>query len=175
MIRSYNGKTPQIAPTAFVSEAAYVVGDVTIGEGSSVWPGAVVRADFAPIRIGRHTHIEDNCTIHEGNPIDIGDHVTIGHNSVVHCRRVGNNTLIGIHATLLNGAEIGDECVVAAGAVVMAGAKIPDRSFVVGLPAEVRPLTEDQYQRTRFYASTYTQLAAQYLAEGLGSSGPAAQ
>lgn len=172
MIRSYNGKTPQIAPTAFVSEAAYVIGDVTIGEGSSVWPGAVVRADFAPIRIGRHTHIEDNCTLH-GDLLEIGDYVTIGHNAVVHCRRVGNDTLIGNHATLLDDAEIGNECVVASGAVVLPGAKVPDRSFVVGLPAEVRPLTEEQYQRTRHFGSVYNQLAAQYLAEGLGSPGPA--
>ena len=132
MIRSYKGKTPRIAEDAFVSEAAYVVGDVEIGAGSSVWPGAVVRADFAPIRIGSNTHIEDNSTLHQGDPIDVGDNVTIGHNVVVHCRRIGHDTLIANHATLLDRAEVGAGCVVAAGAVLRPDTKVPDGSFVAG-------------------------------------------
>ena len=172
MIRSYRGKTPQIAPSAFISEAAYVVGDVTIGEGSSVWPSAVIRADFASIRIGRNTHIEDNSTLHQGDPIEIGDNVTIGHNVVVHCSRIGDDTLIGNHATLLDGAEIGNNCVVAAGAVLRPGTKVPNRSFIVGVPAEVRPITEEQSTVAANFGSTYRDLADSFLAEGLGSDPP---
>ena len=83
MIRSFRGKTPRIADSAFVSEVAYVVGDVEIGEDSSVWPGAIIRGDFAPIRIGRNTHVEDNTLVHSGEPLTIGDNVLVGHGVVV--------------------------------------------------------------------------------------------
>ena len=102
MIKSFRGMTPKIAKTAFVSEAAYVVGDVEIGENSSVWPGAVIRGDFGKIKIGKHTAVEDNCVIHSGSPsspisdVTIGDNVIIGHSAVSNCRRIGNNVLIGL-------------------------------------------------------------------------------
>ena len=172
VIRSYKGKTPRIAEDAFVSEAAYVVGDVEIGAGSSVWPGAVVRADFAPIRIGSNTHIEDNSTLHQGDPIDIGDNVTIGHNVVVHCRRIGHNTLIANHATLLDRAEVGAGCVVAAGAVLRPDTKVPDGSFVAGVPATIQPLSESQRTLAHDFGSTYRELADSFRAEGLGDPLP---
>jgi len=172
MIRSFKGKTPRIAPDAFISEAAYVVGDVTIGAGSSVWPGAVVRADFAPIRIGSNTHIEDNSTVHQGDPIDIGDNVTIGHNVVVHCRRIGDDTLVANHATLLDMAEVGSGCVVAAGAVLRPGTNVPDGSFVVGVPATAKPLSESQKSIAHDFGSTYRELADSFRAEGLGDPLP---
>jgi carbonic anhydrase/acetyltransferase-like protein (isoleucine patch superfamily) len=89
MIRSFAGKTPRVAPDAFVSETAYVVGDVEIGAGSSVWPGAVVRGDVGPIRVGRNTHVEDNAVLHSATELDVGEDVMIGHGAVVHCRRIG--------------------------------------------------------------------------------------
>jgi carbonic anhydrase/acetyltransferase-like protein (isoleucine patch superfamily) len=141
-VRSLGEKVPRLAATAWVSEAAYVVGDVELGEGSSVWPGAVVRGDFAPIRVGRNTVIEDNCVVHTGEPMWIGDNDIIGHAAVVHCARVGSNCLIGNHATLLDGAVIGDYCLVASGALVLGNVTVPDRSFVVGAPARVEPLSE---------------------------------
>ncbi|MBI2766859.1 MAG: gamma carbonic anhydrase family protein [Chloroflexi bacterium] len=170
MIRAFEDKHPVIAASAFVSEAAYVVGDVTLGERSSVWPGAVVRADFGPIRIGANTHIEDNTTLHYGpDALEIGDHVTIGHNCVVHCRRIGDSTLIGNNATLLDGAVIGSHCVVAAGAVVRPGTTIPDFSFAAGVPAQVRPLSEELRANTTRWNQGYAELAARYKAAGLGN------
>jgi carbonic anhydrase/acetyltransferase-like protein (isoleucine patch superfamily) len=146
-IRSLGDLTPQVAPTAWVSEAAYVVGDVVIGEGSSVWPGAVVRGDFGAIRIGANTHVEDNCVVHSDGPCDIGDDVIVGHGVVVHCRRVGSRCLIGNHATLLDDAVIGDRCLVAAGALILGKTVIEPGTFVVGAPATMRPASEQQLWR----------------------------
>jgi carbonic anhydrase/acetyltransferase-like protein (isoleucine patch superfamily) len=131
MIRSLNGKTPIIAKSAFISETAYIVGDVEIGENTSVWPGAVIRGDFGKITIGRNTAIEDNVVVHCGSStspdgdVDIGNDVIIGHGAVLNCRRVGNNILIGINAAILHDAEIGDNSVIAAGCVVGNGMKVP--------------------------------------------------
>jgi len=148
-IRALGEKRPRIAPTAWVSEAAYVVGDVEIGEGSSVWPGAVIRGDFAPIRIGAFTHIEDNCVVHTGEPLEIGDDCIVGHGVIVHGRRIGSYCLLGNNATVLDGAVIGDACTVAAGAVVLGNAVIPDESFVSGVPATHRPATAKQVASRR--------------------------
>ncbi|MFQ5382473.1 MAG: gamma carbonic anhydrase family protein [Dehalococcoidia bacterium] len=170
MLRAVRGKHPRLHPTVFVSEAACVIGDVTIGAGSSLWPSAVVRADFGPTVIGSNTHIEDNATLHAVS--EIGDDVTIGHNAVVHCRRIGSSTLIGNQATLLDGAEIGSHCVVAAGAVVRPGTKAPDYSFLVGVPADVRPLPEELRAHTHSWNDSYGQLAADYIEAGLGDEIP---
>ncbi|MEW6034927.1 MAG: gamma carbonic anhydrase family protein [Chloroflexota bacterium] len=168
MIRSFGGKTPRIAESAFVSEAAYVVGDVEVGENSSIWPGAVVRGDFAPIKVGRNTQIEDNCVVHCGEPLTIGDNVHVGHGVVVHCRRIGSHVLIGNNVTLLDGAEVGDFCLVAAHSVVSRGMCIPDRSFAAGIPAEVRgETTPEQLEMIERGVSAYTALSRQYKAQGL--------
>jgi len=148
-IRALGDLTPSVSPDAWVSEAAYVVGDVEIGPGSSVWPGAVVRGDFGPIRVGSNTVIEDNCVVHAGELLELGDSVIIGHGVILHCRRIGSNCLIGNNATLLDGAEIADLCIVAAGSVVLAGASVPEGSFVVGVPAKVAPATNEQVRRLR--------------------------
>jgi len=143
MIKGINGKKPRIAPSAFVSEAAYIVGDVVIGEGSNVWPGAVIRGDLGRIIIGRKTSLEDNCVIHSGSPshpfrdVAIGDRVIIGHGAAVNCRRIGNNVLIGMNATLLHDAEIGDFCIIGAGSLVSQGMRVPDRSFVAAVPGKI--------------------------------------
>ena len=168
MIRTFNGKTPKIHETAFISEAAYVVGDVEIGENSSVWPGTVIRGDHAPIVIGQNTQIEDNCTVHSGMPLTIGDNVHIGHNVVVHCSRIGNTTLIGNHATISEYAEVGDFCVVAAGALVTPGMKIPDRTFVVGVPAKVKgEVSEDRIAITKQSVDIYVKMSKAYKKQGL--------
>ncbi|MBL7120054.1 MAG: gamma carbonic anhydrase family protein [Dehalococcoidia bacterium] len=163
MIKAFDGKTPRIAHTAFVSEAAYVIGDVEIGENSSIWPGAVVRGDFTSIKIGNNSQIEDNCVIHAGSPLVIGDNVHIGHGAVIHCSRIGNNVLIDINATLLDDAEIGDFCVIAANSVVSRGMRIPDGSFVAGVPAEVkgRP-TPAQTAVVEEEARAYIRLGREY-------------
>lgn len=147
MIRSFDGKTPKIAASAFVSEAAYVIGDVEIGEASGVWPGAVIRADFTSIRIGNSTYIEDNCVVHSGVPVTIGDNVTVGHGVIIHCRSIGNHCLIGNNATLLDDVEIGDFCIIGAGALVLQGTRVPPRSFVIGVPATIHEATPQQLER----------------------------
>lgn len=163
MIKTFDGKTPQIAPTAFVSEAAYIIGDVEIGENSSIWPGAVIRGDFASIKVGHNSQIEDNCVVHAGSPLVIGDNVHIGHGAVIHCSRIGNNVLIGSKATLLDGAEIGDFCVIAANSMVSQGMKIPDASFVAGVPAEVKgKVTPSQAARVEEGVKAYIRLASEY-------------
>ena len=136
MIRGFLGKMPQIAESVLVDETAYIMGDVEVGEDSSVWPGAVIRADARTMTIGRNTHIEDNTVIHFTK--SIGDNVVIGHGAVVEATRIGSNVLIGDNATVLAGCRVGDYCIIGAGATVMQRTRIPDRSFVVGTPAEIK-------------------------------------
>ncbi len=172
MIRSLNGKAPKIAVSAFVSEAAYIVGDVEIGENSSVWPGAVIRGDFGKIKIGKNTAVEDNCVIHSGSPSGvgdtvIGDNVVIGHGAVLNCHRIGNSVLIGMNATILHDVEIGDFCVVAAGCLVKQGMKIPDMSFVAGVPGEIkREASAEQLWWTQHNPEVYPKLAEKYKEQG---------
>jgi carbonic anhydrase/acetyltransferase-like protein (isoleucine patch superfamily) len=149
MIRSVNGKTPKIAPTAFISETAYVVGDVEIGEYSSVWPGAVIRGDNGKIIIGNYTAIEDNVVVHTGKPGEeatrIGDYCNIAHGAVIHCNKIGNNVMIGINAAVLHNAKIGNHCLIGAAALVMEDMVVPDNSFVVGVPGKIKSkVTKDQ-------------------------------
>ena len=174
MIRSFNGKTPKIASSAFVSEAAYVVGDVEIGENSSVWPGAVIRGDLGSITIGKNVAVEDACVIHSGSPatpvgdVTIGDNVHIGHGAVINCRRIGNNVLIGMNATLLHDAEIGNYCVIGAGCLVSQGMEIPDRSFVAGVPGKVKgEVSPQQLWWVEESSPIYVELAKKYMKEGL--------
>lgn len=182
MIRSFNGKTPKIADTAFVSEFAYVIGDVEIGEKSGVWPGAVIRGDFGSIRIGNNSHIEDNAVVHVWKSMTIGDNVTVGHSAVVHCQRIGDNVLVGNNATVLDDTEIGDFCIIGANSMVRGAQKIPDRSFVVGVPArikaefspdEIESLHQeivDKYYRTPGEGGpepSLSEMARQYKAQGL--------
>ena len=113
MIRNFGKKRPKVDPSAFVSENAYVVGDVSIGKNSSIWPGAVLRADRFRIQIGSNSSIQDNCVIHAGiADVIIGDNVIVGHGSVIHCASIGNNVLIGMNTTLGILAEIGEDCVI---------------------------------------------------------------
>ena len=168
MIRSINGKTPIIHDTAFVSEAAYVVGDVTLGKNSGIWPGAVVRADFAPIMIGEGTMIEDNSVVHTGAPLEIGDNVIIGHGVVVHCKKIGNNCLIGNNATVLDNAVIGNNCIIGAGSLVRPGTIIPDFSFVVGVPAEIKKkIPKERRRNAKEGLTAYVALMHQYKKQGL--------
>ena len=168
MIRSFNGKTPMVADSAFVSEAAYVIGDVEIGEGSGIFPGAVIRADFGSIKIGRNTMVEDNSVIHSGGSVEIGDNVTIGHSVVVHCSKIGNSNLIGNNATLLDNAEIGSFCIIGAGCLVNQGMVIPDNSFVVGIPAEIKgQVAPERWQQRRSGRGGYSELVKMYKEQGL--------
>ena len=132
MIREFNGKSPQIASSAFVSETAYIAGNVEIGENSNIWPGAVIRGDLGKITIGNNTSIEDNCVVHSATDMIIGDNTIVGHGAILHCKNIGNNVLIGNNATVLDNAEIGDYCIIAAGSVVAPDTKIPAESLALG-------------------------------------------
>lgn len=137
---------------------ARVNGDVTIGRGSSVWFNAVIRGDEASITIGENTSIQDNVTLHTsyGRPLRVGSGVTVGHNAVLHSCTVGDNTLIGMGAIVLDGAVVGRDCVVGAGALVTKGTVIPDGSMALGSPARVkRALTPEEIEGNRLNALAY--------------------
>jgi carbonic anhydrase/acetyltransferase-like protein (isoleucine patch superfamily) len=168
MIRDFRGKTPKIAPSAFVSEAAYIVGDVEIEENANIWPGAVIRGDFGKIEIGRNASLEDNCVVHAGTDINIGDNVMIGHGAVVHGRSIGNNVLVGNNATILDDTEIGDACIIGAGSVVTPGTKIPDNSVAMGSPARVKStVSPEELARLKEGPVLYARLADEYKRHGL--------
>jgi carbonic anhydrase/acetyltransferase-like protein (isoleucine patch superfamily) len=170
MIRNFEEKMPNIAESAFISEAAYVLGDVQIGENSSVWPGAVIRADRGgSIRIGNYTHIEDNAVLHSGlTQVKIGNHVIIGHCAVVHARRIENNVLIGANATVLHNVEIGEFSIIAGGTVVIESMIIPKRSFVAGVPGEIKGMVSArQLAWVEKGPLSYAELAVKYREQGL--------
>lgn len=168
MIKGFNGKSPQIASSAFVSEMAYISGDVKIGENANIWPGAVIRGDIAKITIGQNTSIEDNCVVHSATGMIIGDNTIVGHGAVLHCRKIGNHVLIGNNATVLDNAEIGDFCIVAAGAVVAPGTKLPDESLVFGVPAQVKgKLSQKQKDYIVAGSAFNMDLAREYKKQGL--------
>ena len=141
MLRPYRAILPRVHPTAFIDDSAQVIGDVEIGEQSSVWMHAVIRGDVNRIVIGRRTNVQDGTIIHVTHgrhPTTIGDELTVGHAAVLHGCTVGSGCLIGMGAVVLDGAEIGEGSLVAAGALVPAGATIPPRSLAMGRPAVVR-------------------------------------
>jgi carbonic anhydrase/acetyltransferase-like protein (isoleucine patch superfamily) len=140
MIIEFEGKAPVIGKDVYIAPTAVVIGDVTLADGASVWYGAVLRGDEAPIRVGKNTNIQDNCTIHTDadKPAMIGDGVTVGHNAVVHGATVENSSLIGISATILNGAVIKSGSVVAAGSVVRERQIVGPNQLVAGIPAKVK-------------------------------------
>ncbi len=147
---------------AYIMESAEIIGEVTIGEDSSVWSNAVIRGDGSPIKVGKNSNIQDMCVMHTdpGRPLEVGDNVTIGHGAVLHCRRVGSNCVIGMGAMLLDNAEIGEYSVVAAGTVVTENKKIPSRSLVMGVPGKiVREINDEDIERIGHAAQEYVRLA----------------
>ncbi len=168
MIRSLLGKSPKIHPTAFVSEAAYVIGDVEIGENSSVWPGAVIRADNGKITVGANTNIQDNSVVHSDAESTIGSGVTIGHNVLWHGRLLADNCLVGNGATVNDGVEVGEISIVGSGAVVLEGTTIEPRTIVTGVPARPRGEIQERHEELiRSRAISYAERAKVYKSEGL--------
>jgi carbonic anhydrase/acetyltransferase-like protein (isoleucine patch superfamily) len=164
--------SPELAPSAWVAPGAYVIGDVALGDESSVWYGAVLRGDTEPIRIGDRTNVQDGCILHAdpGFPAIIGEGCVVGHKAVVHGCEVGDNCLVGMGATILNGAKIGDGSIVAAGAVVPEGREFPPRSLIVGVPAKrAGDVTDEQAADIERGASEYVERAASHR-ESLGES-----
>lgn len=164
-ILNFNGKKPQISAEAYIAPTAALIGDVTVGKDSSVWFGAVIRGDNAPITIDEGTSVQDNVVLHTepGRALHVGSNVTIGHNAIVHCSEVGDNTLVGMGAILLDGAVIGKNCIIGAGAVVKENAIVPDGTMMVGVPAKaVRELSEAQKAKLG-EQSHYVALSKEYL------------
>lgn len=167
MIRSLGGKTPSIHPTAFISEAAYIVGDVEIGEGSSIWPGTVIRGDTGKITIGKFTNIQDNSVLHGDDDVIIGDNVTIGHRVMCHGRNIGNRVLIGNGAILNDGVLVGEESVIGSGSMILENTDIPEKSIVVGMPGRVRGTVKEKHvDMIDRIAAGYAIKARKYKSEG---------
>jgi carbonic anhydrase/acetyltransferase-like protein (isoleucine patch superfamily) len=151
MIQAYLGKSPRCTGAARAHASAVLIGDVTLGDGVSVWPQAVLRGDYESITVGPGTNIQDGVVVHNdhGRPAVIGADCVVGHRAVVHGCRIGDRCLIGIGAIVLNGAVVGDECVIGAGALVGEGKTIPPRSLVLGVPGRVvRTVTDEELGRT---------------------------
>ena len=168
MIRSLDGNKPKIHPSVFVSEAAYIVGDVEIGEGSSIWPGAVIRGDYGKIIIGKNCSIQDNCVLHTDDYLELGDNVLMTHGAVIHGGTIGNNVLIGVNAAVLESAHVGNYCLIGACALVLADANIPDQSLVIGVPGRVHPLTAEHRERLEDPTGIYVRNARRFIDAGLG-------
>ena len=168
VILPYKGKKPNIAGDVFVAPTASVIGDVKIGAGSSIWFGVTVRGDFQPVTIGCFTNVQDNCTIHVmgDTPTEIGNYVTIGHNAIVHCRRIRDNCLIGMGSIVLGYSEIGENCIIGAGTLLTQYKKIPNNSLVFGNPAKImRALRDDEIAALRASAMHYHDCAKVYIQE----------
>jgi carbonic anhydrase/acetyltransferase-like protein (isoleucine patch superfamily) len=160
-IRPYRGKHPQIAASAYIDPAAVIIGDVVIGEDSSVWPCTVIRGDVHHIRIGARTNIQDGCVLHvmrDEHPLVLGDDVTIGHSVTLHGCTIESRCLVGMGAIILNGVHVGAGSVIAAGTLLLEGAKIPPGSLVVGHPGKVkRALTGIDQASINAYAQRYVE------------------
>lgn len=162
---SFANVEPKIDDAAYIAENAVVVGDVEIGAGSSVWFGAVVRADNNHIKIGKNSNVQDGAVIHEDEhcPVNIGDNVTIGHRAIVHGCTIGSNTLVGMGAILLSGCKIGNNCMVAAGALVTGKTVVPDNSIIMGTPAKtIKPLSEEYLEEIHYAANEYMERGREY-------------
>src|SRR5215471_14558450 len=167
MLRPYRGIMPRVAPSAFIDDSAQVIGDVEIGEESSVWMCAVLRGDVHWIKLGRRSNIQDGAVVHAmtgTHPTSIGDNVTVGHAAVLHGCTVESHCLIGIGAILLNGCYVGGGSIVAAGTLLTEGTKVPPRSLVMGSPGKVkRQLSDEDIASIRVYADRYVEYRRDYM------------
>jgi carbonic anhydrase/acetyltransferase-like protein (isoleucine patch superfamily) len=170
MLRGFRDAFPRVHPTAFIDDSAQVIGDVEIGEESSVWMSVVIRGDVHRIRIGRRSNIQDGTVIHVMNrthPTTIGDSVTVGHAAILHGCTIEDRCLIGVGAILLNGAHIGGGSIVAAGTLVVEGMNVPPRSLVMGSPGRVkRALTDAEVVDIQGYADRYVGYRLDYMKAG---------
>lgn len=158
-------KSPAFGKNTYIAPGAVVRGNVTIGDSSSVWFNAVIRAEHSGAAIGRNTNIQDNCVIHvdEGAGVSIGDQVTVGHGAIVHGCTIKSNTLIGMGAIILNHAVVGSNCIIGAGALITQNTVIPDGSLVIGSPGKVvRSVTDAEIESIRQSAFHYVKEAADY-------------
>jgi carbonic anhydrase/acetyltransferase-like protein (isoleucine patch superfamily) len=170
LIEEFQGMSPDIGRSVYIAPTASVIGDVTIGDGSSVWHGAVVRGDCWTITIGRYSNIQDACVCHctTGGPeLVVGDNVTVGHGAILHSCTVEDGSLIGMGAVILDGARIGKGSIIAANAVVLNGTDIPPGSLVAGVPGKVRrQVDEEAIEKLTAQSMEYYELALSFLGKG---------
>jgi carbonic anhydrase/acetyltransferase-like protein (isoleucine patch superfamily) len=173
MIRPHRGRLPRVHPTAFIDDSAQVIGDVEIGDESSIWMCVAVRGDVNWIRIGRRTNIQDGSVVHGmlgTHPISVGDNVSIGHGALIHGCTIEDRCLIGMGAILLNGSRVGTGSIVAAGTLLVEGFQVPPRSLVMGSPGKVkRSLTDDEVAGIQGYADRYAGYRLDYMPSGSGA------
>lgn len=156
-------RNPEVAPSAYVAKEATVMGDVALGPDASVWPGCVLRGDINSIRIGEGSNVQDGSVVHLADDfgVEIGRYVTIGHMAMIHACTIGDECLIGMHATILDGAEIGARSIVGAHSLVKKGMIVPPGSMVIGAPAKiVRELSEEEQAALRGWAEKYVEVSA---------------
>ena len=171
---TFLGRQPRLGQGVYIAPGVVVVGDVRLGDYSSVWYHAVLRGDINYIEVGHHSNIQDNCVLHLADeyPCVIGNYVTVGHGAIVHACKVGNEVLVGMGAIILDGAVIGEQTIIGAGALITQGEQIPAGSMVLGSPATVvRTLSPEERARVKGFADKYLGVAAYYLrrrAEGPG-------
>jgi carbonic anhydrase/acetyltransferase-like protein (isoleucine patch superfamily) len=174
MLIEYNGAAPRVAATAFVAPTAILIGDVTVGEQASIWFGAVLRADFGPIRVAARTSVQDNCIVHPGpDGTHLAEDVTIGHGAVLESCKVEAGAVIGMNAVVLDGAVIGTQAVIAAGSVVANGAQIPPRMLAAGAPAQIKKeVSGGSRQWIDMAANLYVGLCRSYREQGIDKLNP---
>ena len=167
MLRPYRGILPRVHPTAYIDASAQVIGDVEIGEESSVWMCVVIRGDVHHIRIGRRSNVQDGTIVHvmkDTHPTVIGDNVTIGHQAMIHGCTIEERCLIGMGAILLNGVRVGAGSIVAAGTLLPEGTQVPERSLVMGSPGKVRrTLSDADLDEIQMYADRYVAYRLDYM------------
>lgn len=170
VVKPYKGVFPKVHPSVYLSDNVYVIGDVEIGEDSSVWFGSVIRGDVNYIRIGKRTNIQDNSVVHvthDTHPTIVGDNVTVGHRVILHGCLLGNNILVGMGAVIMDGVEIEDYVLVGAGALITPNKKIPSGVLVAGVPAKiVRDLREEEIKLIEESAENYVRYKNEYLNTG---------
>lgn len=153
---------PSVHHSVKTFPGSHIIGNVTIGQNSSIWYNAILRGDIEPIIVGNFSNIQDNCVVHSSRnyPVELGDYVSVGHAAVLHGCKIGDNVLVGMNATILNGAEIGENSIIGAGAVVTEGKKFPPGSLIIGLPAKtVRSLSKEQITSIKDNAKRYVNLS----------------
>jgi carbonic anhydrase/acetyltransferase-like protein (isoleucine patch superfamily) len=169
MLRPFKKIWPRLGQRVYVDASAQVIGDVELGDHSSVWMNAVIRGDVHQIRIGPYTNVQDNCVIHvykDLHPTVLADHVTVGHSVTLHGCRIDSWCLIGMGATILNDAHVGEESIIAAGTLIPEGMVVPPGSLVMGVPGKVRrPVTKEEREGLRRYANNYYEYKEIYLEE----------
>lgn len=171
----YEGDRPQVADDAFIAPNATLIGQVQVGDGAGVFYGAVMRGDRSPLRLGARSNLQDNVTVHSDpeHPCTIGERVSVGHGAVIHGCTIEDDVLVGMNATVLNGAVVGTGSLVAAGAVVLEATVIPPGSLVAGVPGKVRrELNEQEREAVRANAEHYTQLSQRHRELNASTSRP---